>query len=130
MDPSVIEPTVGLGLATIFASQTVMLIMFISLAGTGLKTWAGMIGKPARTLNPNLVVFTFVISLIMSVSLVAPAIDNIDSTASPSEIVVIIFGQILAIYGSDSLFKRVKNALPAALRGTTKSGTDAKPSDI
>ena len=97
------------------SSPVVVLTIVVVLSGVGLKTWAGMIGKPARSLNPNMTIFTAIIASVSGIALVAPAVGNIPNDATGAELLVAIVGQILVVYGADSLYKRAAKS-PAVNR--------------
>ena len=96
-----------LDLLGILSSPSVILALVIIVIGVSLKTWSGMIGKPIKSININLVILTFFISTITAIGLVVPAIENISPDVTPTTLLALIAGQILTIYGADGLVKSV-----------------------
>ena len=100
-------------IGSILTSEYVQLSLLIVLIGVGIRTWAGLIGKSLMDVNVNRVVFTFVVSLLTSINVVMPVLQQIDPTANPEVWFVALIGAVLTVVGSDSVGKAVMKQVKA-----------------
>lgn len=90
--------------------NAVWITLVIIIAGVGLRTWSGVIGKSVKEINPNLMIFTFLLSCITGIGIVVPHVETVLATENitSSEILLLVGNQILTVFGADALYKSKK----------------------
>ena len=95
----------------ILRDATVHAVIFIVLAAVTMRTAGGMIGKHINQLNPGKIILTFVISSIMGIGLVAPIIEAMPTTLTPTLTLLFLVNQIIVVFNSDRLYKDARTAV-------------------
>ncbi len=93
-------------IAGILSSQIVGLAILVAVIGVAIRTYSGMIGKPWREVRWNLVIFTFIVSILTSVNIVIPALEELPTQAEPTRVVQLLIGEVLTIVGADAVAKK------------------------
>lgn len=84
------------------------IIVIVAVAGTVMRIWEGMIGKPIRALKPNKVLYTAVLSSLGGIIMVTPVFTGLPESASNTYIMHVAITQVMAIAGLDELIHRSK----------------------
>lgn len=88
----------------IFGLTPVQLTLIICVIGIALRVYIGYIKNPKSKFNVNVVVVSFFIGIIISVGLVAPTVESIDS-GDELKAFAVIAGQIIVVMQSESIAK-------------------------
>ena len=96
---------------TILSDSNLLLTLFIVISGVGLRTVFGMYGKPLKSLNPNLILMTFIIAVPASIGIIGPEVDGIQDDITPTELLVLIVGLIMVVFGGDVAVKKVSKVI-------------------
>ena len=121
---------------TILSDPTLLLTLFIVIAGVGLRTIFGMYGKPKSALNPNLIILTFIIAVPATIGIIAPQVEAIPADVTPTELLVAVVGLIMVVFGGDVAVKKVSKVIakakdnsPKPVAQTPVAQTPQRPAD-
>ena len=116
---------------TILSDPTLLLTLFIVLAGVGLRTIFGMYGKPKSALNPNLIILTFIIAVPATIGIIAPQVEAIPADVTPTELLVAVVGLVMVVFGGDVAVKKVSKVIAKAKDNSPKpvAQTPQRPAD-
>lgn len=84
-----------------FAPITVVLA--ICIVGIALRVYIGITKNPGTSINPNAIILSFIVGIIVSVGLVAPVINAIPDEVDDMIILPLVAGQIIVVMKSQSI---------------------------
>jgi len=87
----------------IFGFSSVEAVLAICIVGIILRTYIGIQKNPGTKIDINTVIISFMVGIIASVGLVAPAIDTIPDGTEGITLLPIIAGQIIIVMKSQSI---------------------------
>jgi len=82
--------------------NAVQVTILICVIGVLYRILTGMIGKSWKEFNPTMAMTTFMLGIVTSIGLVAPIIDALPNTISPTLQIAAIVGQIGLVMGIDA----------------------------
>lgn len=88
----------------------VLLTVIICVVGVSYRILTGMQGKKWSEFNPTMAATTFMLAIVISVGLVAPVIDALPDTMSPTMQLAAVAGQVAAIMGIDAGVRKGQKA--------------------
>ncbi len=81
----------------------ITITMIICIVGTVLRVYVGKLKSPETKFNVNTAFLSFMVALLISVSVVAPVINAISDDANDMVILPLIAGQIIIVMKSESI---------------------------
>ncbi len=106
----------------IFGLDPILMAAGIVILGVSLRTWWGMIGKPLKDLNGNIVAQSFIIGVLISLPIVGTALDVMPDDIGRMPLMIYLVGQLAAVIGIDKGVKSVSTKIQDKIHRTTETG--------
>ena len=110
----------------ILGLSPITVVLIICLTGVELRVYIGKIKHPDQKFNVNKMILSFFVGVIISVSMVAPVIDELPDDTDELKLLPIIAGQIIVVMKTESLSTAGQSLISSV---TQKIRKEVKPDE-